>query len=124
MAGREISVKRYVAKLSAEEREPGGCDDLRRQAPAPPLTKARILLKADVSEAGEGWSDSAHEIRPGFKSTGNHPALAGKRTDALSAPRRIGPLFRRRANAIARLRALQRPVLRSRAHSRDLLAAR
>ena len=22
------------------------------------LTKARILLKADVSEAGEGWSDS------------------------------------------------------------------
>ena len=23
------------------------------------LTRARILLKADVSEAGEGWSDSA-----------------------------------------------------------------
>src|SRR5271168_3055642 len=27
--------------------------------PAQSLTKARILLKADVSEAGEGWSDSA-----------------------------------------------------------------
>ena len=27
--------------------------------PAQLLTKARILLKADVSEAGEGWSDSA-----------------------------------------------------------------
>ena len=25
---------------------------------APVLTKARILLKADVSEGGEGWSDS------------------------------------------------------------------
>jgi hypothetical protein len=27
--------------------------------PAQLLTRARILLKADVSEAGEGWSDSA-----------------------------------------------------------------
>jgi hypothetical protein len=27
--------------------------------PAQSLTKARILLKADLSEAGEGWSDSA-----------------------------------------------------------------
>src|SRR5271166_4037569 len=27
--------------------------------PAQSLTKVRILLKADVSEAGEGWSDSA-----------------------------------------------------------------
>jgi hypothetical protein len=26
--------------------------------PARLLTKARILLKADASEAGEGWSDS------------------------------------------------------------------
>ena len=26
---------------------------------AQPLTRARILLKADVSDAGEGWSDSA-----------------------------------------------------------------
>jgi transposase len=26
--------------------------------PARQLTKARILLKADVSDAGEGWSDS------------------------------------------------------------------
>src|SRR5271169_404170 len=26
------------------------------------LTKARILLKADVSEAGEGWSDSAISV--------------------------------------------------------------
>ena len=33
--------------------------DALRKHPAQSLTKARILLKADVSEAGEGWSDSA-----------------------------------------------------------------
>src|SRR5262249_31539379 len=32
--------------------------DSQRQAFRPLLTKARILLKADVSDAGEGWSDS------------------------------------------------------------------
>ncbi|MGH6851584.1 MAG: IS630 family transposase [Methylocella sp.] len=31
----------------------------RGKHPARALTKARVLLKADVSEAGEGWSDSA-----------------------------------------------------------------
>ena len=36
-----------------------GGDDLRGKHPAQSLTKACILLKADVSEAGEGWSDSA-----------------------------------------------------------------
>ena len=32
--------------------------DPQRQASAQLLTKVRILLKADVSDAGEGWSDS------------------------------------------------------------------
>ena len=64
MTGREISVKRYVAKLSAEEREQREAMICAGKHPAQSLTKARILLKADVSEAGEGWSDSAHEIRP------------------------------------------------------------
>jgi hypothetical protein len=58
MAAKEISVKRYVVKLSAEEREHlegllrKGKSAARRQL------KARILLKADVSRAGEGRSDS------------------------------------------------------------------
>lgn len=58
MAGKEIAVKKYVVRLSAEERKQ--LDDLIRKGKgsAPLLTKARILLKADVSEAGEGWSDS------------------------------------------------------------------
>ena len=58
MAGKEIVVKKYIVRLRADER----CQLLslirsgKRSAQF--LTKARILLKADVSEAGEGWSDS------------------------------------------------------------------
>ena len=59
MAGKEIAVKRYVVRLGADER--GQLASLIRcgKRSAQLLTKARILLKADVSEAGEGWSDSA-----------------------------------------------------------------
>jgi Homeodomain-like domain len=58
VAGREISVKRYVVRLSAEERERLEALIRKGKSPARRLLKARILLKADVSEAGEGWSDS------------------------------------------------------------------
>jgi len=59
VAGKEIAVKKYVVKLSAEERDQ--LNDLIRSGKrsAQLLTKARVLLKADVSDAGEGWSDSA-----------------------------------------------------------------
>jgi len=59
VGGREVAVKKYVVKLSAEERE--GLEALvgAGKNSAQLLTRARILLKADVSEAGEGWSDSA-----------------------------------------------------------------
>ena len=62
MAGKEIAVKKYVVRLSGEERE--RLESLVRagKSPAQLLTKARILLKADVSEAGEGWSDSAISV--------------------------------------------------------------
>jgi hypothetical protein len=58
VAGKEIAVKKYVVRLSVEERE--RLQDLIRSGKrsAQLLTKARILLKADASEAGEGWSDS------------------------------------------------------------------
>jgi poly-gamma-glutamate capsule biosynthesis protein CapA/YwtB (metallophosphatase superfamily) len=57
--GKETAVKKYVVRLTAEERE--RLDGLIRsgKSSAQLLTKARILLKADVSEAGEGWTDSA-----------------------------------------------------------------
>ena len=59
MAGKEIAVKKYVVNLSAEERERLEALVGAGKSPARLLTRARILLKADVSEAGEGWSDSA-----------------------------------------------------------------
>ncbi len=59
MAGKEIAVKKYVVRLSADERERLEVLTHAGKSPAQLLTKARILLKADVAEAGEGWSDSA-----------------------------------------------------------------
>ena len=58
MVGKEIAVKKYAVRLSAEER--AQLDELIRKGKrsAQLLTKARILLKADVSERGEGWKSS------------------------------------------------------------------
>jgi hypothetical protein len=52
------SPSKYVVRLSGEER--AQLDELisKGKRSAQQLTKARILLKADVSDAGEGWSDS------------------------------------------------------------------
>ena len=58
MAAKEISVKKYVVRLSGEERERLEALIRKGKSPAQRLLKARILLKADVSEAGAGWSDS------------------------------------------------------------------
>ena len=58
MAAKEISVKTYVVRLSSEERQHLETLVRKGKSPARRLLKARILLKADVSEAGEGWSDS------------------------------------------------------------------
>ena len=58
MATREKSVKRYVVQLSGEERERLEALIGKGKSPARRLLKARILLKADVASAGEGWSDS------------------------------------------------------------------
>ena len=58
MAKKEISVKKYVVRLSAEERQRLEALIRKGKGPARRLLKARILLKADVSDAGPGWSDS------------------------------------------------------------------
>ena len=58
METRENSVKRYVVRLSAGEREQLETLIRKGKSPAQRLLKARILLKADISEAGAGWSDS------------------------------------------------------------------
>jgi hypothetical protein len=58
MAAKEILVKKYVVRLSGEERERLETLIRKGKSPARRLLKARILLKTDVSEAGEGWSDT------------------------------------------------------------------
>jgi hypothetical protein len=58
MVRKEIIVKKYVVRLSADEREQLAALIRKGKSPARRLLKARILLKADVSDAGEGWSDS------------------------------------------------------------------
>src|SRR6476661_20836 len=53
-----ISVKKYVVRLTGEERERLETLIRKGKSPARRVLKARILLKADVSEAGKGWSDN------------------------------------------------------------------
>ena len=58
MAEKKTIIKRYVVRLSVEERERlEGMIHSGKHA-AQRLLKARILLKADNSQAGEAWSDS------------------------------------------------------------------
>jgi hypothetical protein len=49
--------QKHVVRLSAEERETLGALLHKGRHPASQTLKARILLKADVSDAGEGWDD-------------------------------------------------------------------
>ena len=60
MAGNEIAVKKKynIVRLSADERDQLLSLIRSGNRPAQLLTKAGMLLKADVSAAGEGWSDS------------------------------------------------------------------
>jgi len=55
---KEIIVKKYVVRLSDDERQQLTTLIRKGSSLAQRLMKARILLKADVSEAGEGWSDT------------------------------------------------------------------
>jgi hypothetical protein len=58
VTAKQMAVKKYVVRLSAEERKRLTALIHVGKHSARQLTKARILLKADASEAGEGWSDS------------------------------------------------------------------
>jgi hypothetical protein len=58
MARKEIAVKKYVVTLCDEERDQLNAMIQKGKHPARQQLKARILLKADASDAGEGWSDS------------------------------------------------------------------
>lgn len=58
MAVEDAAVKKYEVRLGADERAELEALIGKGRSPARRLLKARILLKADVSQAGVGWSDS------------------------------------------------------------------
>jgi hypothetical protein len=58
VTAKQVAMKKYVVRLSEEERERLSTLIHAGKHPARQLTEARILLKADASEAGDGWSDS------------------------------------------------------------------
>jgi len=58
VTAKQLSVKKYVVELSDEERERLNTLIHSGNHAALLLTRARILLKADASDAGDGWSDS------------------------------------------------------------------
>jgi transposase len=58
VTAKQAAVKKYVVKLSDEERERLTTLIHTGKHRAGQLVKARILLKADASEVGDGWSDS------------------------------------------------------------------
>ena len=58
MTAKQAAVTKSVVKLSDEERERLNTLIHKGKHRAGQLVKARILLKADASEAGDGWSDS------------------------------------------------------------------
>jgi Homeodomain-like domain len=58
VTAKQTAVKKYVVKLSDEERERLNTLIRTGKHRARQLMKARILLKADACEAGEGWSDN------------------------------------------------------------------
>ena len=57
MTAKQSAVKRYVVRLSSIERDRLDAVIQKGKAAARQVLKARILLKADASDAGEGWSD-------------------------------------------------------------------
>ena len=58
MARNKTAVKKYIVTLSDEERAQLISLIQTGKHPARKLLMARILLKADASDNGEGWSDS------------------------------------------------------------------
>jgi len=57
VTAQQPATKKYIVKLSAKERKRNVLIQ-KGKCPARQALKARILLKADASEAGEAWSDS------------------------------------------------------------------
>jgi hypothetical protein len=57
VTAKQPAVRKYIVKLDEAERERLNALIQKGKGPARQVLKARILLKADASEAGEAWSD-------------------------------------------------------------------
>ena len=55
---RKQTARKYIVRLSDDDRKRLNGLIITGKHPARKLLKARILLKADVSEAGDGWPDN------------------------------------------------------------------
>jgi hypothetical protein len=67
VSARQVAVKKYVVTLSTEERERLEALIRTGKHSARKLLRARILLKADASEAGDAWTDD--QIAEGLDSS-------------------------------------------------------
>jgi transposase len=94
-----FEIRKYVVRLSAEERETLAAIIHKGTHPAGQVVKAQILLKADISEAGEGWGDeriaaafdtsltTVHRTRQRLVEEGFDAALHRKQRERPSIPR-------------------------------------
>jgi hypothetical protein len=95
----EVIAKKYVVRLDTEERARLEALIGKGKHSAASILRARILLKADISDAGEGWSDgrivkaldtslaTVHRIRQRLVEQGFEAALARKPRARPSIPR-------------------------------------
>ncbi len=99
MCAKAIAVKKYIVMLSAEERERLQALIRGGKHPARKLMRARILLKADASEAGEAWSDSkiAEALDTGLATVARvRQQLVEEGVDGVLTPKRSPNSARRR----------------------------
>ena len=93
--------KKYVVRLEAEERERLQRLASKGRTAAQKITHARLLLQADVSEAGAGWPDrqiaeglgvtvrTIESVRQRFVEEGLESALERKKQAAPSVPQKL-----------------------------------
>jgi hypothetical protein len=96
---RKVEIRKYVVRLSAEERQTLEAIVHKGTHPASQILKAQILLRADISEAGEGWMDerivaafdtsltTVHRTRQRLVEEGFDAALQRKQRARPSVPR-------------------------------------
>ena len=85
VSAQQSAVKKYAVTLSGDERNRLNTLIRKGKAPVRQVLKARILLKADTSEAGENWSDQRIAEALDTASTLS-PVLASSWSKAASRP--------------------------------------